>query len=642
MIREIINFTNEVSRSNPEIFLLGKKPLEGLHVFVELDEESKWMNSSSKYKKDYDYFDGKSELDNSLQGIMQYEDLSKRVGTSMNKALDKKKQIFSCSPFVLSFKKQSFLNDKLEGIGYEKIAKLLPFYFENARITCLDKEDESTIQISKAFEQACKEVLSKIETYCVPQIQKDGTEIQLPAFEIMKDAFYISIYLKNIPIDKYQQSHENYLKQKLFNTNDYNSNVGEINDETYGISGFLNGLNSKKPFLAHKTASMYKGISGRIIAKDTVALNNFESLLSNKSLPIPLPIFIDKEEFATNIDIIKMFNQSGHKLSYTQILKRVCADQNKNISNYYLLNMQKGEVKDFDYVPLFRYKMEHNGRKCEVLNLFGIKHNRELDNSILIHTIFGFEDIIVRNIFNNSLVKVKDDMMSVHYFGEIDPTYVSGGDLVYQMIMKYRMAFYDYIYKSKESAITSLMFDDIMYNVIIADLRSDESKNGGFHSKEDEIKKKMNIWFSLYDYFDLYTQNKKNMASKIPELMDNVRKIANDSNAHLSADPAEFAFTVGQIIYYLLTKSVASNKTYAMLEPILQKSTAEQIQDAVTEMIKVYKHEIDLSKGRFANLSKDVLTYETNENMKKYQRYLLAGCFAPSIIYEKKEESLGA
>jgi CRISPR-associated protein Csh1 len=470
-------------------------------------------------------------------------------------------------------------------------------------------------------------------------MQKDGSEAQISVFDTMKDSFFVSLYLKNVPLDTYKQSHEIYLKQKLFNTNEYN-NTGketEITDDTFGISSFLNGLNSKKPFLEHKTASMYKGISGRINAKDAVALNNFEVLLANKALPNPLPIFIDKNEFATNIEIIKLFNQTGDRLTYTQVLKRICEDENKNLSNYYLLNMMKGEVKDFDFVPLFRYKMEKNGRLCNVFNFFEVKRDKEIESTIHIRTIFGFESNIVHTIFNNSLVKIKKDVMSVNYFGDIDPTYVSGGDLVYQMIMKYRQAFYDYIYKSKEDAITCLMFDDILYNTIIADLRADELKDGKYHSKEINIKNRLNIWFSLYDYFDFNNlQNKKNMASRIPELMNIVRSVANDSSAHLSDDPAEFAFAAGQVIYFLLTKSAASNKTYAMLEPILQKHTVAQVQEAITEMIKTYKHEIDLGKGRFANLSKDVLTYETNDEMKKYQRFLLAGCFAPSIIFEQK------
>lgn len=638
MIQEIINFTNEILTSNPDILMFNQKPNEGLHIFVDLDEQGKWKNNSPVYKVDYDFYDAKGELSSLMRTFMQYENYVKRIGTTMNKALDKKKQIMSCSPFALSFKKQSFSNDELSGIGFNKIANLLPFYFENSRGICLSKNDEQNIQKSKAFEQQCPVVLQNLSSFLILQIKKNGREIQVPVFDEMKKSYYVNIYLRNIAFDDFKQAHNNYLTEKIFNDNKYNSEK-IITKNTYGLSNFLNGLNSKKPFLEHKTAVMYKGINGRITSKDAIILNNFEVLQINKTLPNPLPIFIDKEEFATNIEIIRLFNQSDEKLSYSQILKHVCEDQNKNLSNYYLLNIVKGEVKDFDFVSLFRYKMERSRKKCEVFNLFESKQGRDLIPNITIHTIFGFESNIVQVIFNNSLVKIKGDSISVNYFGDIDPTYVSGGDLIYQLIMKYRKAFYDYIYKSKENSITCLMFDDIMYNSIIADLRADDTKDSKFHSKETCIKNKLNIWFSLFDYFDLNNlQNINNMASKISELMNCVRTVANDKNTHLSSDPAEFAFAAGQIIYYLLTKSVAGNKTYAMLEPILQKHTTIQVQEAITEMIKIYKHEIDLGKGRFANLSKDVLTYEMNEDMKKYQRFLLAGCFAPSVIYEQKEE----
>jgi CRISPR-associated protein Csh1 len=52
----------------------------------------------------------------------------------------------------------------------------------------------------------------------------------------------------------------------------------------------------------------------------------------------------------------------------------------------------------------------------------------------------------------------------------------------------------------------------------------------------------------------------------------------------------------------------------------------------------MYKHEIDISKGRFEKLASEVLAYESDINMKDYLRYFLAGCFAQSVIYEKKEK----
>jgi CRISPR-associated protein Csh1 len=84
---------------------------------------------------------------------------------------------------------------------------------------------------------------------------------------------------------------------------------------------------------------------------------------------------------------------------------------------------------------------------------------------------------------------------------------------------------------------------------------------------------------------------------------------------------------------------VASNKTYAMLEPYLQKSKSGQLQDAIAQTIAVYKHDISVYKGNFEMLSAQVLTYEENVDMKPLLKYFLAGCFSQCTIYTKKEDT---
>ncbi|MDK2843011.1 MAG: CRISPR-associated protein Csh1 [Anaerophaga sp.] len=122
------------------------------------------------------------------------------------------------------------------------------------------------------------------------------------------------------------------------------------------------------------------------------------------------------------------------------------------------------------------------------------------------------------------------------------------------------------------------------------------------------------------------------MASRIPQLLEKMKQVANEDNVSFSNDPAEFAFGAGQVVYFLLTKSASSNKTYAMLEPFLQKTKASQLQETIGKTIAIYKHEIKISKGRFEKLASEVLTYETDVNMKDYIRYFLAGCFAHNVI----------
>lgn len=637
MIREIINYTKYLKEYSPNIFKEGLEPSLGLHIFLELDEEGNPINFPGEKGVDWDYYDG-NVMSSFLKEIIAYEQESKRVGTRMDKVLDtgkvdnsKKFQIFSCSPYVLSFKKQSF---------YLIESRLKPF-FENAINICLN-EDETTTQKVIAFKNAIPKFLNAINTF---KIRTNNTDLFIEeesVYKTMKNDFYIHLYYKNIPLSEYVIAHQNYLQQKLFNNNDFNSEKN-ITDETYGLSGYINGLNMKKPFLEHKTASMFNGIASRIQAKDTVYLNDFDLLLkrkNNKVFPSPLPIFIDKNEFSNSDEIISIFKKDG-RLTYSQILKQIFKNSpDKILQNYYLLFFNyKYELEDFDFVSKFRYSLKENEKYPEIKNLFNIKMSKdELKRNYEIKNIFHFEVDIVKTIFNGVLVGGNDEKFWVYYFNEIKPHTKdkNGEELsepVYQMILKYRKAFYDYIYKSKTQAISCKMWDEIMWNSIIGDLR-----NTNFDKKyfiEQGIKEKLNIWFSLYNYFT-NNLNRIDMASKIPELLEKMKKVANDENAHFDTTQ-EFAFGAGQVIYFLLNQSKASERTHALLEPFIQKVRADQLQNSVAQAINMYKHEISFGHGRFERLSAEVLAYEINDNLKDNQRFLLAGYFATPVIYEKKE-----
>ncbi len=625
MIREIINYTKYLKESTPKIFEDGLEPSKGLHIFVELDDEGNAVNFPGTKGVDWDYYDGK-DMSPFLRNIISYEQEIKRIGTTMNKVFDKKKQIVSCSPYAISFKKEKLDNEKLVGEGFSKITNLLPFYFEKGSEECLDKDEKGEMrrQESITFRNFLIKNLSRVQ--------------EISVYDEMKKDNFLNIYYKNIELDDWKKAHNNYLKRNLFNSDKYNSKK-EITEDTYGLSGFINGMNVKKPFLEHKTASMFKGIAYRIQANDTIYLNDFDILLrrkNNKVFPSPLPIFIDKNEFETTDEIISIFKKDS-KLSFSQILKELFKNNPERIlQNYYLLFFNyKYELEDFDFVSKFRYSLVENDEYPVVKNLFEVKGKGGLMQHIYIKDIFKFESYIVKFIFNNSLVKIKNDSLNVNYFGEIKYEYVSGGEPVYQMILKYRKAFYDYIYKSKTEAINCLMWDEIMWNSIIGDLRNTNFDKKYFIAQS--IKEKLNIWFSLYRYFT-NNKNRIDMASKIPELLEKMKKVANDENSHFETTD-EFAFGAGQIIYFLLNQSKASERTHALLEPFIQKVKADQLQSSIARAVNMYKHELSFGHGRFERLSSEVLAFDTEENLKKYQRLLLAGYFATPVIYEKKDNN---
>ena len=630
MIREIINFTKDIIEDCPDIMQRNLKPNGGLYIFVDIDEAGNWVNENGVYGQDYLYLKtNDSESSIPISEITALEEEVKRVGTSMNKVLDKSSQIFSCSPYAVVFKKKSLTNEKIPGIKGEKICKLLPFYFENARKLCPLEEQQRIV----SFESICSIILKGLENF----IREQADEKKIVLIDQLKDDEYISIYLRSVSLNDYKKAHDCYLKDKLYNKGEFNKTVNGI---LYGVSGFLNGLNDKKLFLVHRTACMDEGLCGRISFEEALLLDKFQSLILRKVLPNPLPIAVNQLE---NKLFLKLFHENETPLSYRELIKSLFEQHEiKKLSDFYLLNYSKAKdivINDIDFVPMFRYYFD-KPLLIENVMLAGYKRDEifEEERDISLKDIFSFEYVVVREIFNNCLVMIKKDgSYKSLYFGEVDLSKRSdnGKFLIYQLIMKYRYAFYEYIYKSKQNAINVLMFDEMMFTSILASIKNEEVKSR--FSFNNVIKRKLNIWFSLYNLFNNNDKKKEVMASNVTDLMSKMRLVA--KGEAVLETPEEFAFAAGQLVSYLMDQSVASDKTYSMLEPYLQKTKSKHLQDAIAHVFSQYKHAVSIYGKAFKALASNVLTYDEDVDMKPLLKYFLAGCFSNCVIYEKKEEN---
>lgn len=600
MLREIINFTKSLS---PESFKRGLPLTDGLHIQITLDEAGKL------HKHEKAFFRKGDELSPFLQDCLNKEINTKFV--TINKALDSKKKIHSCSPFCVAFKKKTMS---------EALVRLED-YFNAAIEYC---ESDAQQQWAERFKNYCVEHLEELLEQVIQKIEENKTNGKSVK---ISDNQYIYVYLANVSPQDYQQVHQNYIRPKAFNKDEFNC---EVNGTLFGVSDYLTGYNQKKPFLQHLSATF--DVNERVTADDAVWLFKFKQLKVNKQLPNPLPIFIEKEEL--NDEVVRVFHRDEDKKpGYAEMIQQVYEKEN-DLGNYYLLNMRGNDVMDFDFVSSFQFKIDSPIR---IQNLFGIGgelYERKIED------IFDFEHKIVSRIFNGQLERRRDDGWWLRYFDDIDnrPQYISPA--MFQLVMKYRKSFYDYIYKSKREAITAQMFHDIMQTAILDNLRQDEYRDNK-HTKEYPIKEKLNIWFSLYEFF--VDQNKQfgglKMANQIQQLQQRMHEIVSHADAHLESD-AEFAYAAGQVIYYLLSCSEAGNKSHALLEPYLQKTDAEQFKLAISRTFAQYKHAISFYKGRFEKLMSEVLAYEPERNLKSLLPMILAGYFAESVIYGKKEKAV--
>lgn len=639
MIREIINFTENLIEDIPDIMERNIQPSSGLHVFIDIDDTGKWINQDLVKGNDYDYYDGKNEDISLWNECIKYQGVSDYITMNKVKKFDSKQKIHSCSPFAVAFN-FNFNDADREELGIKKwdkkekpteeekltnenlirdkriqlITSRLLDYQKNSSKIYFGKDHNSDVLLNGYYSNM-NDILNKIKS--------------ISEFSLLTEKNYVRVYLRSILFEEQKELYDKYIKCEIFNDE-------KLSYNKLGVVGFLTTFADKKPFLKHKTSSLIDGVNQRFSREDAVMLYNFESLIKRKTkcLPNPLPIVIDRRE--VNKNIVKLFNEDSKALSYRELLVKLFKQSNlRYLPNYYLINYVNTKdglvINDVDFVPLFRLSFEENNIIYNVTKA-GIKDDIHRDETF--DTVFDFERIVVREIFNNSFVAIRKEVFTTNYFSEIDPRYVSGGDVMYHLIMKYRRAFYDYIYKSKTNAINLMMFEDIMFHSILSNVRNDEIK--GQFEWNNTIKRKLNIWFSLYNLFNNNNLKENTMASKVPDLMSKMRIVAKGESDF--ERPEEFAFGAGQIVSYLIDRSAASNKTYAILEPFLQKSKSNQLQDAIAQMIAIYKHDINVYKGKFERLSAQVLTDDCNAEMKPLLKYFLAGCFCSCIIYESDKE----
>src|SRR5690606_5009327 len=494
-----------------------------------------------------------------------------------------------------------------------EIKKRFEIYF--TKTISLVKDDENEKQRIKNIKDFCEKNLLGL-------LDKDEN------YKNLNPTDYVKIFF-DYDINDYRESYEKYLSINVFNKEDQGKEFGQ--------AIFLNGAPNKKPFIIPKTAYYITNL--KVSKTIAIQLEKFRRLLTNKprKLPNPLPIFIDKDEI--NNEVVKLFNRDKEPLKFHEIIKNIFNNYSEDtLSNYYLIhwvNTKDGLlVNDIDYVSRFIYRLEN----FKINNIMGLKKNHEeLEQDIDVDNIFYLEQIFDKKLFYkiHRNTEYRYGSLINNYFSD-DLTPPKGYEIrpiIKTNLIRYRKSIYDYIYKSKTDAINGQMFYEIIISSLIDDIKTDLKFN---HTKY--IQEKLNNLFSLNKNFD--KQNKNfggiDMASKIPEYQENMRKLFKEDDYHIQTDE-EFAFAAGQLIYYILTKSQTSNKTHALLEPYITKNEPLLFKQTITRGIEQYKHAFDFGSKRFEKLTSEILGYTCSKGIKEMIPVILAGYFSKSLIFEKTE-----
>lgn len=600
MIEEIINFENDIEKES------SLSPPTGLNILASFDENGNPQLQFGIYQNnkiiEADFLENDKAFFSNCAKRYQYA-----IGIHHNKRFVR--QIETFSSFVIGY---TLNNGKIiEESGWEdKIDE----YFRKAIIYSQDFVSNSNL-------------INSFEFFIKRQLPDDLEQLNKKIDEFnSKKENKKKISLGNIDrVFCYCEGYDIEILQKA-----YSKCVWDLG--ALGFSDDLTTYADKKPFLYHYTAPF--GINHITTSFQNEIIKSFITKLKKSAFPKPLPIFIDKEEL--NNEVLNLYEKSGKKITYSQIIEKLFKEHpdRKDIQNYYLLFAQvEGKaglkIRDFDFVPFFRYDFP-----ARIEDIFD---NIPYES---ISSIFDFEKKIVKELFDNCLVKEDDEKgekrFSSYYFYE-DP--FAKTDNTYSLITKYRRAFFDFIYKSRTQAITGLMLKDIILSGVFDTLKDYEYRVKN-KQKEERIKRLLNIYFSINHLFDKQNinfnqkSNEFNMANRTKELITTVDKMVSNNEQHIESDE-EFAFDAGQLIYYLISQSEASNKSHSLLLTYLQKSDFTLLKEKIVDDVRRYGHAISFNNQKFNKLVSEVMGYELKDGVNKFTAFILAGYFSKNVLYSK-------
>lgn len=612
MLKELTQFT-KAALADPVFRNLNLAPREGLHIVLRAEktpeqtlivEEPLYAGAYSKKKK---------EPGDWLDKCAAWAQVAWMVDT--NKCFDPTvKAIHSASPFCFALKRtnleggEQYLDN--QAYGKSQVYERINLYFSKA-IALLEDEEEK--KVAEAFRFALND-----------RDRLHGWLAGAEEYKAVKDGEYVLFYL-DLPLEIYAAANRKYLKEKLFNTSDYNLPDPEKSELLHGTSNWFNGFPNKKPFLLHQSATF--DIAGRISSEEAQALYDFSDLSRRKLLPNPLPLFVMADERERAFKIFKADAASGEekRKGYLEIIQELWKEHPNEVGNYYLLFMAFGEIRDFDFVSRFEFNLAPNSSQWIVEDLF------KTGQEIRLETVSDLMTQVLPPMFNNALVvRRKEKDWIYHWFDDIDPAYTKTHN-AFLLAMKYRKAFYDFIYKSQRQSVTGQAIEEILLTGILDDIRLDKHE-GKYNSESLNIRTKLNLLFSLHQYFSPQP-NPRFMPDNIIELRQRVDAVAR-GDAHLETDE-QFAFAAGQVVDRISWTSKSGDRSFGYLEPFLAQTDATRLKLAIANFFKRYKH-ANYSQ-RFQTVSAAVLAYPKNGNVRDLLPLFLAGVFSESLLVSDKK-----
>ena len=640
MIKEIVEFMDANERIE-DYFIQNEVSNSYLHYYIKIQD-----NMVCKDLLDID------NLDNELKETLKYMTYYQKG--MHNKYLDKNKGLRGSSPYILTAKIlydrhneneiiTSNLNDKANRINIQ---------FQSA-LSYLDDKDETKnlVLIQKYLEENLEKLLLSKKNIIDELTQKYNNQKKNKK-EVSID---IRVYI-DVGLNKVKYFYEKFVEKRAFldtkKAGVYKgtcSICNQVSDELslpYVLSTLGDDFGMK--------LTMPLQLTNHICKTCTLKLHKFKVMTDNQQLTKPFPLFIDKKNlFGEQKSILK---DNEKKKSYREIIKSIYYTNPKDLKNFYLLNYYsksdngwKLQIKDLDYIENFQYMTS-----IKIKNFLEIKNSSKLNNFYDRElSVFQFEKIFNELVFdkklqNNYFNDYKE--LKITYW-KIDSS--NSNNMLKNYLIKYRQNFYDFIYKSHQSAFALIDFREMLLDIIVDDIRHDDKNKEGYSIYENEIKEKLNLLFSLKKQEEKKVDNGEfiELKKKMKNSLGYWRDVKDEEgNLILKADKKPkkefvfgvdfienndnfFAFLCGQLARFLIEKSKAKkeNKSHADFSGFTEWQRSKLLKEYMWETHRKYAHELKFDK-KYDNAMSIVMTYRDDLEMESVMEYMIAGYFSDNQI----------
>lgn len=545
----------------------------------------------------------KGEPDNSEL----YEDLKEKDFYSKclnsNKALDTKyeekidnvkyntmKKIFSNNIYTLFFKNESctdFTNDlKSEAIPTNIFEKGIIKYYESLKNLGKSKEEIGIINDGYTDEEI--EIYKEKMIYIFKTIGKKLTDE-----EKLKKATWIKVFIDNSN-EEYERVSNFYIRTKLFNTN--KNNIKQHGD-IFGANNYNFGCNSKKPYLELKTTPFKVG--SLVSIRDIDVMNKIYLWLYNNGI-----------------------NESVLKLPVDWEFKGIPQSE-QNISNKDLFilkvngNNGVAKIEDFDYKSSFN---------TEIRPFTCKDYMRHKENDFTTSNIYGLEWYTNNTWISNTSKDNKRNYIRESYYDfekkKISKSLIANWKK--ELLQKYSQAFF-YLFQREERNIFLQNLDNIASEVVERTLVDDLNLGIKFTNNS---KRAMNLWIAFKDYFNEKGESEEMKLNNIQEKCKNIVLEGNN----IETDE-EYYFLMGQVAYYLLSRSKASKLTQDVTEPFIKAANITVLKKELRDLYEKYNYDIYLKDKRFNNVFSQILVQDPESEVRKNKNIILAGMLSNNLFY---------